>query len=795
MIPNHQSNSTSSTPCDITNNITNSSVSIMNEDGNTANISSTQQNDVSSSIILNPTYSSLALTIPTTATSNNNVLINPQQLVNSNSTSASTTINNNNNEQQYVAPTPILIKQHSPPRDINKPNTSNNEIYMQNLPDTTNNFSSVGINNAPLANNPNQITSIKAINNKSNQQVMNNITSPSTPSSVTTTSTNNNFSTNTNNNNSGSSTQPNNKLGTIKVTRNIRAEQIVYADEPVEYPQSGVLYVFDVSNWTDKNSFYDKIAYSFGTPSTQKKVHCTYLNCKVMHYERTCQGVYYCPFSDGNCIVRPCRLRFHTCQRHNNTSLTKSGKCHFKLHFYIPLDKEDDRRLLLCLGSHNHLLLTESEFISANTTTSTSTTTINNNNTLLRSSSSSSLNNGTSANKTVNNSILGQKVQQQQIMNSNNNNNINNMRQSYMYESSGLNSLITGGGMSGSNNAGSSLGNLLSNPILSSTGVLPSATDYLQHIANPPSYTSNQQSQQHLVLQHRPPMEQPQLLNNNDAMGSSKNFLLQNQPSQQQYSNNNYYLSTQNIRQNNEMIYNGNNMMSSGYGLPIATSTNSSMSAPPVYNMNNLITSSNNNNQSYVNNNPSNTYNSYGTYNNNSYNNNNAFLNSFNDGYLKQQTNTTLSLNNYNLLHQQQQSTQQYMPQQQLMDQQVANVLKRTRDMYHEGIVSNGAATSSLSHSIVNINNNNMNNNYQQQMPNVQNLKKTKVEYEDVIDNNYNNNSSRILSHLYGNTMPPQQENVNSTYGVGQSNLALPSISHLMPSNNNSNNNDNKKQQ
>ena len=82
-----------------------------------------------------------------------------------------------------------------------------------------------------------------------------------------------------------------------------------------------------------------------------------------MHYERTCQGVYYCPSStdDEPCIVRPCRLRFHTCQKHNNATLTKSGKCSFKLHFYVPLDKDDNRRLLLCIGQHKHPLLTEND--------------------------------------------------------------------------------------------------------------------------------------------------------------------------------------------------------------------------------------------------------------------------------------------------------------------------------------------------------------------------------------------------------------------------------------------------
>ncbi|KAG2375127.1 hypothetical protein C9374_010131 [Naegleria lovaniensis] len=161
-----------------------------------------------------------------------------------------------------------------------------------------------------------------------------------------------------------------NNQGSIKVTRNISAERVENPTEPVEFPIDGVLYAYNVADWTDKNSFYDKIAYSFGTPSTQKKVHCAYLNCKVMHYERTCQGVYYCPHTDGDdsdhCIVRPCRLRFHTCQKHNNTTLTKSGKCPFKLHFYVPLEKDDNRRLLLCIGTHNHPLLCESDAAAMN---------------------------------------------------------------------------------------------------------------------------------------------------------------------------------------------------------------------------------------------------------------------------------------------------------------------------------------------------------------------------------------------------------------------------------------------
>lgn len=194
-----------------------------------------------------------------------------------------------------------------------------------------------------------------------------------------------------------------NKRGSIRVTRNVNAISERKMTEPVVYPESDVLYIYDVSDWDNKMSFYDKIAYSFGVPSTQKVVFCHYFNCKVMHYERTCQGVYHCPKREEfeelqkkgeslegglteegrlnyiemrdkkrvnqctytahntdfmHCTVKPSRFRFHTCQQHQ-TPLKRSKKCKFKLHFYVPQDKDDNRRLLLCIGTHSHALLPE----------------------------------------------------------------------------------------------------------------------------------------------------------------------------------------------------------------------------------------------------------------------------------------------------------------------------------------------------------------------------------------------------------------------------------------------------
>eukprot|EP00761_Pharyngomonas_kirbyi_P009447 gb/GECH01009463.1/.p1 GENE.gb/GECH01009463.1/~~gb/GECH01009463.1/.p1 ORF type:complete len:226 (+),score=59.26 gb/GECH01009463.1/:1-678(+) len=153
-----------------------------------------------------------------------------------------------------------------------------------------------------------------------------------------------------------------NKQEGVKVTRNLRAEIVQKCPEPVALPQTGILYVFDVSSWKEKQAFYNYIAYSFGVPSTQKKVYCVYFQTQVMHYERTCQGVYYCPEglenpqdtkSDCECTVVPCRFRYQRCS-HHACQLKKSEKCKFKLHFYVPIDERDTRRALLCLGHHNH---------------------------------------------------------------------------------------------------------------------------------------------------------------------------------------------------------------------------------------------------------------------------------------------------------------------------------------------------------------------------------------------------------------------------------------------------------
>lgn len=56
-----------------------------------------------------------------------------------------------------------------------------------------------------------------------------------------------------------------NKIGNIKVTRNIRAIRLEKLDAPVIFPQPGVLYYFNVENWTNKSAFYEHIAYSFGS--------------------------------------------------------------------------------------------------------------------------------------------------------------------------------------------------------------------------------------------------------------------------------------------------------------------------------------------------------------------------------------------------------------------------------------------------------------------------------------------------------------------------------------------------
>jgi hypothetical protein len=154
-----------------------------------------------------------------------------------------------------------------------------------------------------------------------------------------------------------------NRIGDIKVTRNIRAKRVEKVSEPIHFPESGVLYEFHVENWENKMAFYDNIAYSFGVPSTQKIVFCSYLNCPVMHYERTCQGVYYCPHInsiDGSntannvCTVKPCRYRFQHCELHKVSLKKCEERCRLKLHFYIPKDPKNYTRLLLCIGDHNH---------------------------------------------------------------------------------------------------------------------------------------------------------------------------------------------------------------------------------------------------------------------------------------------------------------------------------------------------------------------------------------------------------------------------------------------------------
>jgi hypothetical protein len=189
---------------------------------------------------------------------------------------------------------------------------------------------------------------------------------------VTTTTTNNN-----NNKKKAKSDTKQNRIGEIKVTRNIRARKVDKRIEPINFPESGVLYEFNVKDWENKMAFYDQIAYSFGVPSTQKTVFCSYLNCHVMHYERTCQGVYYCPHindSDNNiiCTVKPCRYRFQQCE-HHKTSLKKSDeRCKLKLHFYVPKDTTNHIRLLLCIGDHNHPLIPETYQIDGTTITTRS---------------------------------------------------------------------------------------------------------------------------------------------------------------------------------------------------------------------------------------------------------------------------------------------------------------------------------------------------------------------------------------------------------------------------------------
>jgi hypothetical protein len=165
-------------------------------------------------------------------------------------------------------------------------------------------------------------------------------------------------------NNNGMSAK---NLGQIRVTRNISAIRVETRNEPMDFPESGVLYMFHTDDWANKMSFYDKVAYSFGIPSTQKPVHCSFLNTRVMHYERTCQGVYYCKHhheNNGECTVKPARYRFHACSIHKQSLQKSEHKCPVKLHFYVPVDTNDHRRLLLCLNEHNHALLKPSQLAS-----------------------------------------------------------------------------------------------------------------------------------------------------------------------------------------------------------------------------------------------------------------------------------------------------------------------------------------------------------------------------------------------------------------------------------------------
>eukprot|EP01080_Neovahlkampfia_damariscottae_P009248 gene9248-1335_t len=150
----------------------------------------------------------------------------------------------------------------------------------------------------------------------------------------------------------------------IKITRNISATSEIICESPVKLPEHDILYVFDVKNWTHPNSFYDSIECSFGTPSTQKQVFCNYFNKKVMHYERTCQGIYTCPKSSKNendrCFRKLCHLRHQTCEKHGQL-MKKTQKCSQKLHFYVPLEKSDTRRIFILCGGHNHELIEEKD--------------------------------------------------------------------------------------------------------------------------------------------------------------------------------------------------------------------------------------------------------------------------------------------------------------------------------------------------------------------------------------------------------------------------------------------------
>ena len=164
--------------------------------------------------------------------------------------------------------------------------------------------------------------------------------------------------------NDSSTTKPTENQTKIKITRNISASSEIFCNEPVKLPQPDILYSFNVKNWKHPNSFYDSIECSFGTPSTQKQVFCNYFNKKVMHYERTCQGIYTCPKSStekkDRCFIKLCHLRHQICDKHQIV-MKKTPKCTQKLHFYVPLEKNDFRRIFILCRNHNHELIEEKD--------------------------------------------------------------------------------------------------------------------------------------------------------------------------------------------------------------------------------------------------------------------------------------------------------------------------------------------------------------------------------------------------------------------------------------------------
>lgn len=142
----------------------------------------------------------------------------------------------------------------------------------------------------------------------------------------------------------------------IQITKNIQAKRVEVCQEPINFAESDVLYVFDVSTWGNKNGFHEKLSYSFGIPSTQKVVFCQYLNERVMHYERTCQGICYCQNDSCRVVINRTKI-LKNCENCDKPLVRSETRCPLKLHFYIPLDKHNNIRLLLVLGLHNHQLL------------------------------------------------------------------------------------------------------------------------------------------------------------------------------------------------------------------------------------------------------------------------------------------------------------------------------------------------------------------------------------------------------------------------------------------------------